>query len=448
MVSSFGDFLARAAGDPILALTALLVLAVVLVNGWTDAPNAIATAVATGVLPFRRAAVLAAVCNLLGVAGMTAYNATVAETLYSIADFGGDGRAALSALCAALCAIVAWAALAWRFGIPTSESHALVAGVTGAALAMPGGWANVQGAAWGRVLLGLGLSVTLGYWAGGFCHRLLVRLRPGAGLLRRGQVAGAAAMAFLHGAQDGQKFLGVFLLGCALTDGGRAEGVFSIPGWLMLLCAGVMALGTGIGGRRIINTVGRDMVSLSPGEGFAADLGGAVCLLFCTLAGLPVSTTHAKTAALLGVGAASGGPVNRGVAGGIALTWLLTFPGCGAQGIQTAVVSNKFDGAVKGLCLTYLGERIPVAIGESPNVARKPAPDTVFRALEELGAARERAVYVGDSDVDIQTAQNAGLPCISVSWGFRDAAFLTAHGAQTIADSPAALWALLSGGKE
>ena len=119
-----------------------------------------------------------------------------------------------------------------------------------------------------------------------------------------------------------------------------------------------------------------------------------------------------------------------------------------AQGIQTAVVSNKFDGAVKGLCLTYLGERIPVAIGESPNVARKPAPDTVFRALEELGAARERAVYVGDSDVDIQTAQNAGLPCISVSWGFRDAAFLTAHGAQTMADNPAALWALLSGGKE
>ena len=95
MVSSFGDFLARAAGDPILALTALLVLAVVLVNGWTDAPNAIATAVATGVLPFRRAAVLAAVCNLLGVAGMTAYNATVAETLYTIADFGGDGSCLL-----------------------------------------------------------------------------------------------------------------------------------------------------------------------------------------------------------------------------------------------------------------------------------------------------------------------------------------------------------------
>ena len=114
-----------------------------------------------------------------------------------------------------------------------------------------------------------------------------------------------------------------------------------------------------------------------------------------------------------------------------------------AAGIRTAVVSNKFDGAVKGLCQTYFGDRIPVAIGESDGVARKPAPDTVFRALAELGAGPERAVYVGDSDVDIQTARNAGLPCLSVSWGFRDADFLTASGAQHIVDTPLALEAFL-----
>ena len=114
-----------------------------------------------------------------------------------------------------------------------------------------------------------------------------------------------------------------------------------------------------------------------------------------------------------------------------------------AAGIRTAVVSNKFDGAVKGLCQNYFGSRIPVAIGESQGVARKPAPDTVFRALAELGAGADRAVYVGDSDVDIATARNAGLPCISVSWGFRDADFLTAHGARRIVDSPAELEALL-----
>ena len=117
----------------------------------------------------------------------------------------------------------------------------------------------------------------------------------------------------------------------------------------------------------------------------------------------------------------------------------------GQAGIRTAVVSNKFDSAVKGLCHAYFGTRIPVAIGESQGVARKPAPDTVFRALEELGAGTGRAVYVGDSDVDIQTAANAGLPCLSVSWGFRDAEFLTAHGAQRIVDTPQALEALLLG---
>ena len=104
-----------------------------------------------------------------------------------------------------------------------------------------------------------------------------------------------------------------------------------------------------------------------------------------------------------------------------------------AAGIHTAVVSNKFDGAVKGLCETYFGSRVEVAIGESQGVARKPAPDTVFRALAELNAQPEGAVYIGDSDVDIQTAKNAGLPCISVSWGFRDEAFLNEHGASVIA---------------
>ena len=114
-----------------------------------------------------------------------------------------------------------------------------------------------------------------------------------------------------------------------------------------------------------------------------------------------------------------------------------------AAGISTAVVSNKFDGAVKGLCRQYFGDRIPVAIGESPGVARKPAPDTVFRALAELGAPPAGAVYVGDSDVDIATAKNAGLPCVSVSWGFRDAAFLAEHGAARIVHTPAALAELL-----
>ena len=336
VVLSLSDLFTQAAHNPVLGLTCLLVLAVVLVNGWTDAPNAIATVVSTGVLSFRRAVALAAACNLLGVLAMTTINATVAETVYSIADFGPVRAAALSALCAALCAIVLWAVLAWRFGVPTSESHALVAGLTGAALALPGGLDNIRAGAWGRVLLGLVLSVALGWWVGGLCRRLLERLSPSLPLCRRGQLAGAGAMAFLHGAQDGQKFLGVFLLGAALAQGGGVSQTFAVPGWLMLRCAAVMALGTAMGGRRIIETVGRDMVILAPREGLAADLGGGLCLLLCTLAGLPVSTTHAKTAAILGAGSAGGGTVNHRVAARIALTWLFTFPGCGLLGFLLA----------------------------------------------------------------------------------------------------------------
>lgn len=116
-----------------------------------------------------------------------------------------------------------------------------------------------------------------------------------------------------------------------------------------------------------------------------------------------------------------------------------------AAGCAVAVVSNKFDRAVKELCAGYFGIRVPVAIGESPSVRKKPAPDTVFAALRELDLPASRAVYVGDSDVDIDTARSAGMDCISVSWGFRDVPFLKAHGASRIADSPAQLFELLIG---
>ena len=156
------------------------------------------------------------------------------------------------------------------------------------------------------------------------------------------QVPCAAAAAFLHGAQDGQKFIGVFLLGTALAQGRADEGTFLIPFWLMVLCAMFMALGTLMGGKRIIDTVGREMVTLGPREGLAADLGSIFCLLGATLLGLPVSTTHTRTCALLGVGSASGGRTDWQVAGRIALAWLLTFPGCMAIGYWTTRLFLSF----------------------------------------------------------------------------------------------------------
>ena len=114
-----------------------------------------------------------------------------------------------------------------------------------------------------------------------------------------------------------------------------------------------------------------------------------------------------------------------------------------AHGFKLAVVSNKFDGAVKELCARYFSSQIKIAVGERPGLQKKPAPDLIQKALFELQASPEGAVYVGDSDVDILTAQNAGLPCFSVSWGFRARAFLLSHGAVSISDTPEDLLHLL-----
>ena len=335
MTVSFFAYLSRLS-DPGLLTASVLTLAVILVNGWTDAPNAIATAVSTGALPFRRAVRLAAVCNLLGVVCMTCLNASVAETVYSIALFVGGPRAALTALCAAMSAIVLWAGLAWWFGIPTSESHALVAGLSGAAVALEGSLSCIRWDCWAKVLAGLVLSAAAGFWAGRKMERTLSSVKWKDRTFRLAQIPGAAGAAFFHGAQDGQKFLGVFLLGTALAQGRGDEQTFPIPFWLMVLCAAFMALGTLRGGRRIIDKVGREMVTLGPQEGLAADLGSVLCLLAATLLGLPVSTTHTRTAALLGVGRGAGTPVDWRVAGQVVLAWVLTFPGCMAIGYWTS----------------------------------------------------------------------------------------------------------------
>lgn len=286
---------------------------------------------------------MAAVFNFFGVLVMTTLNATVAETIYNMADFSGDTHQALVALCAAMVAIVAWATLAWRFGIPTSESHALIAGISGAAIALHGNFSGINGAEWIKVIYGLVLSTFLGF-VFGFITVKLVELvcrpldrRKTSPFFQKAQVCGGAAMAFMHGAQDGQKFMGVFLLGVFLAKGKDQPANFVIPIWLMVLCSVVMALGTSIGGYRIIKAVGMDMVKLEKYQGFSADLAGAGCLLLSSLTGIPVSTTHTKTTAIMGVGAAKRlSSVNWGVVKEMVLTWVLTFPGCGLIGFLMA----------------------------------------------------------------------------------------------------------------
>jgi PiT family inorganic phosphate transporter len=336
MDTSLIGFINQMISNPALFITVLLTIGVILVNGWTDAPNAIATCVSTRSISPRAAVLMAAIFNFLGVLVMTLVNKTVAETIFKMVDFGGNPTEALIALCAALFAIVVWATTASFFGIPTSESHALIAGLSGAAIALHNGLGGINGSEWIKVIYGLVLSTGIGFGAG-WCMVKLIELifkqvdrRRTLTFFKNAQVAGGAAMAFMHGAQDGQKFMGVFMLGVFLANGQADVTSFDIPIWLMVLCSAVMGLGTSVGGYRIIKAVGMDMVKLEKYQGFAADMAAASCLLLSSLTGIPVSTTHTKTTSIMGVGAAKRlSSVNWGVVKDMVYAWILTFPGCG-----------------------------------------------------------------------------------------------------------------------
>jgi PiT family inorganic phosphate transporter len=187
------------------------------------------------------------------------------------------------------------------------------------------------------------MSVLLGFGLGWLVCRLVVAVFRRANrkktekIFRAAQIFGAACMSFMHGAQDGQKFMGVILLSLFLVNGSQPAKAVAMPVWLMLLCSAVMALGTSIGGKKIIKSVGMDMVKLEKYQGFSADIAASVCLLISSVFGIPVSTTHAKTTAIMGVGAVRRlSAINFSVVKEMGLTWILTFPGCGLIGFLMA----------------------------------------------------------------------------------------------------------------
>ena len=333
---SFSYFLQAMSTNPVLSITVFLTLGVIFVNGWTDAPNAIATCITTRCLSARAAIPLSAVFNFLGVLIMTHINSSVASTISNMVDFGGNTQEALIALCAALFSIVVYSVAASYFGIPTSESHSLIAGLSGAAIAIQNGVGGINMDEWIKVIYGLFMSLLLGFLCGWVICRLLIVICAGMNRTRTNrffqgaEIFGAAAMSFMHGAQDGQKFIGVLFLGVAFCNGETSVTGVVIPVWIMLLCSTVMGVGTSVGGEKIIKSVGMDMVHLEKYQGFAADLSAAVCLLLSSVFGIPVSTTHTKTSAIMGVGAVRRlSAINFGVVKDMMLTWVFTFPGCG-----------------------------------------------------------------------------------------------------------------------
>ncbi|HET9316139.1 MAG TPA: inorganic phosphate transporter, partial [Vicinamibacteria bacterium] len=276
-----------------LAPWLLLILAAEFVNGWTDAPNAIATVVSTRVMRPHHAVLMAAVLNLAGTFAGTAVAATIGKGIINpdLVDIQTVG--------AAMMGIVVWSTIAWYYGLPTSESHGLVAGLAGAGLATAG-WDALLWEGWRKVLIGIFYSSFLGFFIGLFFMIAILwvcrRWTPGTvkKVFSRLQILSAAFMAFGHGSNDGQKFMGVFTL--ALMLGGalpKASGdSFPIPMWVILLCAVTMAVGTASGGWRIIKTMGLRLTKLEPIHGFAAETASGLTIMIAGHAGVPLSTTH------------------------------------------------------------------------------------------------------------------------------------------------------------
>jgi PiT family inorganic phosphate transporter len=320
----------------IVALTAVLVAE--FINGWTDAPNAIATVVSTNVLSPRTAVIMAVVLNTIGAMAGTAVATTVGKGIVA------SSAMTLPAITAAMLAIIVWGGIAARYGIPVSKSHALLAGLAGAGFA-GGGLSALQWSGWQKVGIGMLCSIGLGLLGAALISRLVIRFAGRTSptrskrLFDRLQVLSAGFMAFNHGLNDGQKFIGVFTL--TLVAGG-VKSDFEIPVWVILVCAITMGLGTSFGGWRIIETVGSKMTRIVSWQGFAAEMAASLTIFGASHFGIPLSTTHTITTSIVGVGASRRmGDVRWGVLKRIVLAWCATFPFCALVAFVAAVVANR-----------------------------------------------------------------------------------------------------------
>jgi PiT family inorganic phosphate transporter len=315
-----------------LLLLAVFALAVAFdyVNGFHDTANAIATSVSTRALRPYQAILMSATANFLGALTGTAVAKTIAAGIATTP--GGDAGQII--VMAALVGGITWNLVTWRAGIPSSSSHALIGGLIGATIAASGtGALNIDGIV-GKVLLPLVFSPVLGIAIGFGLMVVLLNVfrrshpRRINERFRRLQVISAAYMAFAHGSNDAQKTMGIMTL--ALVSAGiLPEPV--VPIWIILLAASAISLGTAAGGWRIIRTMGQRVVKLDPVHGFAAETTAATIILGASQFGIPVSTTHVISTAIMGVGASDRfSAVRWGVAGDIVIAWILTLPASGA----------------------------------------------------------------------------------------------------------------------
>ncbi len=309
-----------------LMLVAVVVIAVVFdyINGFHDTANAIATSVATRALPPRVAISMAAAFNFIGAFAGTAVAKTIGSGLVD------EATTTTAVIAAALLGAITWNLITWYRGLPSSSSHALIGGLLGATLIEAGASAFKAEGIVDKVLLPMITSPLIGFVGALALVVVLFRLfqhaprRATTTGFRRLQVLSAGFMAFSHGSNDAQKTMGIVTL--ALFAAGILPTI-DVPWWVIVLAASAMSLGTAVGGWRIMHTMGHRVVELEPVHGFAAETSAATVIITAAHFGMPVSTTHVISAAIMGVGSARGvRGVRWGVARAIVGAWIITIP--------------------------------------------------------------------------------------------------------------------------
>jgi PiT family inorganic phosphate transporter len=359
--------------DVVLVIVVGTALVFDFTNGFHDTANVVATSISTHAMPPRVAVAFAAILNFAGAFISLAVAATVAK------DVVNADVITPTVVFAGLIGAIAWNLATWYLGLPSSSSHALIGGVVGAAFAASGSAAIESAGLVGKVLapavLAPVVAFTVGVIAINLVYGIVGRERPGPVNrgFRLGQVLSGGMLALAHGTNDAQKTMGVITL--ALIANGSLSADASVPFWVVVSAASAIALGTYIGGWRIIRTMGTRIIKMDPAQGFAAQGAGAAVILASSHYGFPLSTTQVISGGVMGVGAGKRvSAVRWGVAGNIVVAWLLTLPAAAFMGTVTYGFCNLFGNAAAGPIMVCLVGLAATAFFFTRRLRQEPLP--------------------------------------------------------------------------
>ena len=395
----------------VLLVVVVTALAFDFTNGFHDTGNAMATSIATGALRPKVAVTLSATLNLIGAFLSVEVAATVAKGVVNLSTVSGE--ALLLIVFAGLVGGILWNLATWLFGLPSSSSHALFGGLIGAAIASIGMNGVEWGGVLGKVIIPALLAPVVAALVAAVGTKLIYRITHavpektrGKGF-RIGQVGSASLVSLAHGTNDAQKTMGVIFL--ALVAHGSITADAEMPFWVKFSCAVAIALGTYLGGWRIIRTLGKGLVEIAAPQGMAAESSSAAIILTSSHFGLPLSTTHVATGSILGTGLGrKGAEVRWGVAGRMAVAWLITLPSAGIVGAICWALAHVIGGLPGVLVVFAL--LVALSLGMYLRSRREPVDPTNVNAEWEDGpapAAATAAVALDDSPVDAHTTTSS-----------------------------------------